>query len=44
MTRAEVRTGRANACRMAVMNIAQTVIGIRNIFMPGARSMTIVVM
>ena len=44
MIRAEVRTGSANACRIAVMNIAQTVIGIRNIFIPGARSITIVVM
>ena len=44
MIRAEVSTGRANAWSRAVMNIAQTVIGIRNIFMPGARSMTIVVM
>ncbi len=45
MIRAEVSTGRANAwSRIAVMNRAQTVIGIRNIFMPGARIMTIVVM
>ena len=44
MIKAEVKTGRANAWRIAVMNIAQTVIGIRNIFIPGARSMTIVVM
>ena len=44
MTSAEVRTGRANAWRMAVMNMAQTVIGIRNIFIPGARSMRMVVM
>ncbi len=44
MIRAEVSTGRANAWSSAVMNIAQTVIGIRNIFIPGARSMMIVVM
>ena len=44
MTRAEVSTGSANAWRIAVMNIAQTVIGMRNIVMPGARSMMIVVM
>ncbi len=44
ITSAEVSTGSANACRSAVMNSAQTVIGIRNIFMPGARSMMIVVM
>ena len=43
MIRAEVSTGRANACNSAVMNIAQTVIGIRNILIPGARSITIVV-
>ena len=35
ITRAEVSTGNANACKSAVMNIAQTVIGMRNIFMPG---------
>ena len=34
MTRAAVRTGSANAWSSAVMNIAQTVIGIRNIFIP----------
>ena len=44
MIRAEVKTGSAKACKIAVMNIAQTVIGIRNIVMPGARNMMIVVM
>ncbi len=44
MIKAEVNTGSAKAWRSAVMNIAQTVIGIRNIFIPGARSMTMVVM
>ena len=44
MTAAAVSTGRANACRMAVMNIAQIVIGMRNSVMPGARMLMIVVM
>ena len=44
MKPAAVRTGRANACRMAVMNMAQMVIGMRNIVMPGARILMIVVM
>jgi len=44
ITRADVSTGSANACKSAVMNIAHTVIGMRNIFMPGARSMMMVVM
>ena len=44
MTSAEVSTGSANAWSSAVMNKAQTDIGIRNSFMPGARSMMIVVM
>ena len=44
MIKADVKTGRAKACRIAVMNIPQTLIGIRNIFIPGARSITIVVM
>ena len=44
MIRATVSTGRANACRMAVMNMAQIVIGMRNIVMPGARILMIVVM
>ena len=37
-------TGSANACRIAVMNIAQIVIGRRNIVMPGARIWMMVVM
>ena len=41
--KATVSTGRANACRMAVMNMAQIVIGRRNIVMPGARIWMIVV-
>ena len=41
---AAVSTGRAKACRMAVINIAQIVIGRRNIVMPGARMRMIVVM
>jgi hypothetical protein len=40
---AAVRTGSAKACRTAVMNIAQIVIGNRNIVMPGARIWIIVV-
>ena len=44
MKPAAVSTGRANACRMAVMNMAQIVIGRRNIVMPGARIRMIVVM
>ena len=43
MKPAAVSTGRANACRMAVMNIPQIVIGIRNNVMPGARMLMIVV-
>ena len=43
MTSAEVRTGRANACKIAVTNSPQTVIGIRIMVIPGARSMRIVV-
>ena len=44
MKPAAVSTGRANACRIAVMNIAQIVSGRRNIVMPGARIWMIVVM
>ncbi len=44
MISAEVSTGSASSSRIAVMNSAQTVIGIRNNFIPGARSMMIVVM
>ena len=44
MKPAAVSTGSAKACRMAVMNIAQIVIGRRNIVMPGARIRMIVVM
>ena len=44
ITSADVSTGNANACKIAVTNSAHTVIGIRNNFIPGARSMTIVVM
>ena len=33
IAKADVRTGRANAWSNAVMNIAQTVMGMRNIFM-----------
>ena len=44
MKPAAVSTGRAKACRMAVMNMAQIVIGRRNIVMPGARIWMIVVM
>ena len=44
MKPAAVSTGRAKACRMAVMNMAQIVIGMRNIVMPGARIWMIVVM
>ena len=44
MKPAAVSTGNANACRMAVMNMAQIVIGRRNIVMPGARIWMIVVM
>ena len=43
MKPAAVSTGNANACRTAVMNIAQIVIGSRNIVMPGARIWMIVV-
>ena len=43
MKPAAVSTGSANACRMAVMNMAQIVIGRRNIVMPGARIWMIVV-
>ena len=42
--RATVSTGRANAWRMAVMNMAQMVIGMRNSVMPGARMLMMVVM
>ena len=44
MKPAAVSTGRAKAWRMAVMNIAQIVIGSRNIVIPGARMRMIVVM
>jgi hypothetical protein len=43
MKPAAVSTGSANACSTAVMNIAQIVIGRRNIVMPGARIWMIVV-
>ena len=41
---AAVKTGRANACKMAVMNMAQIASGKRNIVMPGARIWMMVVM
>ena len=44
MKPAAVSTGRAKACRMAVMNMAQIVIGMRKSVMPGARMLMIVVM
>lgn len=44
MNPAAVRTGNANACRIAVMNMAQIVSGMRNNVMPGARILMIVVM
>ena len=44
MKPAAVSTGSAKACSIAVMNIAQIVIGRRNIVMPGARIWMIVVM
>ena len=37
MNSAAVSTGRAKACNTAVMNMAQIVIGRRNMVMPGAR-------
>ena len=43
MKPAAVSTGRAKACSMAVMNMAQIVIGRRNMVMPGARIWMIVV-
>ena len=43
MKPAAVSTGNANACKIAVMNMAQIVIGSRNIDMPGARIWMIVV-
>jgi hypothetical protein len=43
MKPAAVSTGKAKACRIAVMNMAQIVIGRRNIVMPGARIWIIVV-
>jgi hypothetical protein len=42
--RATVRIGSANACKMAVMNMAQVVIGMRKSVMPGARQLMMVVM
>ena len=42
--RATVSTGRAMACRMAVMNMAQMLSGMRNSVMPGVRRLMIVVM
>ena len=44
MKPAAVSTGSAKACRMAVMNIAQIVMGSRNIVIPGARMRMMVVM
>ena len=44
MNRAAVSTGKAKACNTAVMNMAQIVIGSRNMVMPGARIWMIVVM
>ena len=44
MKPAAVRTGRANACRTAVINMLQIVSGNRNMVMPGARIWMIVVM
>ncbi len=44
MKPAAVSTGKAKACKMAVMNMAQIVIGSRNMVMPGARIWMIVVM
>ena len=43
MKPAAVSTGNANACKIAVINIAQIVIGRRNIVMPGARIWMMVV-
>ena len=43
MKPAAVSTGKAKACRMAVMNMAQIVSGKRNIVIPGARIWMIVV-
>ena len=43
MEPAAVRTGKANACKIAVMNIDQIVSGIRNNVIPGARMLMIVV-
>ena len=44
MIRATVKTGRANACRVAVMNSDHVVSGMRNNVMPLARQLMIVVM
>ena len=44
MNPAAVSTGRAKACRMAVMNMLQIVRGMRNSVMPGARMLMMVVM
>ena len=44
MKPAAVSTGSAKACRMAVMNMAQIVSGMRKSVMPGARMLMIVVM
>ena len=44
MNPAAVSTGRAKAWRMAVMNMAQIVIGNRNMVIPGARIRMMVVM
>ena len=40
---AAVSTGRAKACKIAVMNIPQMLIGMRNSVIPGARMLMIVV-
>ena len=44
MASAEVSTGRASSNRMATMNRDQTVSGMRNRVMPGARMLMMVVM
>ena len=44
MKPAAVNTGKANACKIAVMNMAQIVNGMRNNVIPGARMLMIVVM
>ncbi len=43
MNPAAVSTGSAKACRMAVMNMAQIVSGMRKSVIPGARMLMMVV-